>query len=180
MSRRQPARADRDAAAGDERVKEEDGSRALVVVLRVLGRLIVGHSLNHKALRMPACPRPGFLLPLICRGLPHQSINQSTFTIRLVSPTITDPPPILYSFTCTRNKMPHFPQPSQEVSETMTLPTRERESEHSDSRRPQPPVANDNENAQRASRLRVQNRRRRYLELNPEYLSGSNLEQAGL
>jgi hypothetical protein len=39
MSRRQPAKADRDAAAGDERVKEEDGSRALVVVLRVLGEI---------------------------------------------------------------------------------------------------------------------------------------------
>jgi hypothetical protein len=75
--------------------------------------------------------------------------------------------------------MPHFPQPSQEVSETMTLPTRERESEHGDSRRPQPPSTNDN-NAQRSSRLRVQNRRRRYLEMNPDYFSGSNLEQAGL
>jgi hypothetical protein len=77
--------------------------------------------------------------------------------------------------------MPHFPQPSQEASETMTPPTPERESEHSDSdiRRPQPPTTNDT-NAQRTSRLRVQNRRRRYLELNPEYFSGSNLEQAGL
>ena len=75
--------------------------------------------------------------------------------------------------------MPRFPQPSQEVSETMTLPTRARESEHSDSRRPQPPATSDN-NAQRTSRLRVQNRRRRYLELHPEYFSGSNLEQAGL
>ena len=75
--------------------------------------------------------------------------------------------------------MPHFPQLSQELSETMTLPTRERESEHSNnSRSPQPPTTNDT-NAQRTSRLRVQNRRRRYLELNPEYFSGSNLEQAG-
>jgi hypothetical protein len=78
--------------------------------------------------------------------------------------------------------MPHFPQPSQEVSDTTALPTRERESQHSDSdlRRPQPPTTNDTNSAQRTSRLRVQNRRRRYLELNPDYFSGSNLEQAGL
>jgi hypothetical protein len=76
--------------------------------------------------------------------------------------------------------MPHFPQPSQEVSEKTAPPTRERESEHSDdhARRPQPPTTNDT-TAQRTSRLRVQTRRRRYLELNPDYFSGSNLEQAG-
>jgi hypothetical protein len=75
--------------------------------------------------------------------------------------------------------MPRFPQPSQEAPEATALPTRERENEHSDIHRPQPAATNDT-NAQRTSRLRVQNRRRRYLELNPDYFSGSNLEQAGL
>jgi hypothetical protein len=179
MSRRQPAKADRDAAAGDERVKEEDGSRALVVVLRVLGRLILGHSLNHRALRMPACPCtcPCLPFPLICRGLPYQSIN------RLInlhnSSGLSHHQSSTIQFHAHTEKMPHFPKPSQEVSETRALPTRERESEHSDSRRPQPPSTNDN-NAQRTSRLRVQNRRRRYLALNSDYFSGSNLEQAGL
>jgi hypothetical protein len=72
--------------------------------------------------------------------------------------------------------MPHFPEVSQEVPENMDLPTREREQEHSD-QRPHPPSTND---TQRASRLRVQTRRRRYLDLNPSYFDGSNLEQAGL
>lgn len=106
------------------------------------------------------------------------------FTTRLVLPS--SPAPALNHRTVTglhaphlyAETMPHFPQPSQEVSETLTLPTRERESDHSESRRPQPSTTNDN-NAQRTSRLRVQNRRRRYLELNPDYFSGSNLEQAG-
>ena len=72
--------------------------------------------------------------------------------------------------------MPHFPEAShQSSSSTMELPTREREEDHTD-QRPQPATTN---NAERASRLRVQTRRRRYLDLNPSYFDGSNLEHAG-
>lgn len=71
--------------------------------------------------------------------------------------------------------MPHFPAASQDMSSTLDLPTRQRE-EHNEER-PHPPATDD---VERASRLRVQTRRRRYLTLNPSYFDGSNLEQAGL
>jgi hypothetical protein len=76
--------------------------------------------------------------------------------------------------------MPHFPEVSNAASEIMSLPTRERDQEHQEPnnqhQRPHPPTQNDTE---RASRLRTQTRRRRYLVLNPSYFDGSNLEQAG-
>ena len=71
--------------------------------------------------------------------------------------------------------MPHFPEASGQTSGTMELPTREREQEQSNDQRPHPP----SNNTERASRLRIQTRRRRYLTLNPSYFDGSNLEQAG-
>jgi hypothetical protein len=72
--------------------------------------------------------------------------------------------------------MPHFPEASSQAASTMELPTREREQEELVDRRPYPPTTN---NAERASRLRIQTRRRRYLALNPSYFDGSNLEHAG-
>ena len=76
---------------------------------------------------------------------------------------------------CTSEAMPHFPQASQDAANTLNLPTRQRE-EHTEER----PHPSTTDNAERASRLRVQTRRRRYLALNPSYFNGSNLEQAGL
>lgn len=78
-------------------------------------------------------------------------------------------------FTHTTN-MPHFPEASHQSSGTMELPTREREREEHSDHRPHPPSTNS---AERASRLRIQTRRRRYLALNPSYFDGSNLEHAG-
>lgn len=72
--------------------------------------------------------------------------------------------------------MPHFPEVSPQTPSTMELPTREREQEELVDRRPHPLTTN---NAERASRLRIQTRRRRYLALNPSYFDGSNLEHAG-
>jgi len=72
--------------------------------------------------------------------------------------------------------MPHFPEAPQETSDMLELPTREREHEEPNDQRPHPPAAN---NVERASRLRIQTRRRRYLALNPSYFDGSNLEYAG-
>lgn len=72
--------------------------------------------------------------------------------------------------------MPHFPEVSHRTSSTVELPTRERQQEQSIDHRPHPPTTN---NAERASRLRIQTRRRRYLTLNPSYFDGSNLESAG-
>ncbi|KAM0712037.1 hypothetical protein Q7P37_011131 [Cladosporium fusiforme] len=74
--------------------------------------------------------------------------------------------------------MPHFPQVSRETSQSVGLPTRERmPSQEEITRRPHPTPANDAQQ-QRTTRLRVQTRRRRYLDLNPQYFSGANLEQA--
>lgn len=72
--------------------------------------------------------------------------------------------------------MPHFPEISPQTPSTMELPTREREQEVLVDRRPHPLTTNS---AERASRLRIQTRRRRYLALNPSYFDGSNLEHAG-
>jgi hypothetical protein len=72
--------------------------------------------------------------------------------------------------------MPHFPEAPQEAPRSMALPTREREQEEQNDQRPHPPSTNT---AERASRLRIQTRRRRYLALNPAYFDGSNLEHAG-
>jgi hypothetical protein len=97
----------------------------------------------------------------------------STLKYYTISPsTYTDSQPhCLYT-----TRMPHFPEASQEASGVTNIATREREQEHND-QRPHPPTTND---TQRASRLRIQTRRRRYLDLNPSYFDGSNLEQAGL
>ena len=73
-------------------------------------------------------------------------------------------------------KMPHFPEAPAETSDMMELPTREREHDEPNDQRPHPPATN---NVERASRLRIQTRRRRYLALNPSYFDGSNLEHAG-
>jgi hypothetical protein len=148
-------------------------NRALVVVVLTIEGINCRPLVNHEALRMPAC-----LLALVSRSRSTAEAGWlviAVFTTRLCSSRINHPIAFKLPYT---EKMPHFPQPSQEVSETMILPTRERESERNDNSRR--PSTNDDNNTQRTSRLRVQNRRRRYLELNPEYLSGSNLEQAGL
>lgn len=79
--------------------------------------------------------------------------------------------------TCTTEAMPHFPQISQDAHNTLDLPTRQREEHNEECPHPHPSTV---DNAERASRLRVQTRRRRYLTLNPSYFDGSNLEQAGL
>lgn len=76
---------------------------------------------------------------------------------------------------CTREAMPHFPPISQDASGTLDLPTRQRD-EHNEER----PQFSTTDSTERASRLRIQTRRRRYLALNPSYFDGSNLEQAGL
>jgi len=68
--------------------------------------------------------------------------------------------------------MPHFPETTHQVE----LPTRGREQEEQNDQRPRPTTINNDE---RASRLRVQTRRRRYLALNPSYFDGSNLEHTG-
>lgn len=72
--------------------------------------------------------------------------------------------------------MPHFPEVSRQTPSMMELPTREREQGELVDRPLHPPTT---DNAERASRLRVQTRRRQYLALNPSYFDGSNLESAG-
>jgi hypothetical protein len=72
--------------------------------------------------------------------------------------------------------MPYFPEATHQTSGMMELPTRYREQEERNDQRPHPPTT---DNAERASRLRIQTRRRRYLTLNPSYFDGSNLEHTG-
>lgn len=64
--------------------------------------------------------------------------------------------------------MPHFPQiqrePAAGSSHEMTMPKLAHAQESTEAR---------------AARLQIKTRRRRYLEMHPEYFQGSNLELAG-